>query len=193
MAKAKYASSNKVTKLVSVLSSHLTDFHLARVHFIGLFVIAVIKVGLVGLIQIATAFERNVACSSSLRRIERFLNEYNLDFKAITHLIISLQDIEKWENIVLCLDRTNWKVGKKNINILLLSAAYREVSIPLIWSVFAKKGNSSTQERIELIERFLSIFPHLPISSIVADREHEVSAKLICGSKMVCVFIKKKL
>lgn len=171
MAKAKYASSNKVTKLVSVLSSHLTDFHLARVHFIGLFVIAVIKVGLGGLIQIATAFERNVECSSSLRRIERFLNEYNLDFKAITHLIISLQDIEKWENIVLCLDRTHWKVGKKNINILLLSAAYREVSIPLIWSVFPKKGNSSTQERIELIERFLSIFPDLSISSIVADRE----------------------
>jgi len=60
MAKAKYASSGKVTKLVTVLSSHLTEFHLAQVQFIGLFVIAVIKVALGGLIQIASAFERNV-------------------------------------------------------------------------------------------------------------------------------------
>ncbi|WP_338793800.1 IS4 family transposase [Bernardetia sp. MNP-M8] len=171
MAKAKYASSGKVTKLVTVLSSHLTEFHFARVQFIGLFVIAVIKVGLGGLIQIATAFERNVECSSSLRRIERFLNHYSLDFKAITRLIVSLQGIDKWKDIVLCLDRSNWKVGKKNINILLLSAAYKNVSVPLIWSVFPKKGNSSTEERIELIERFLSIFPNLSISSIVADRE----------------------
>jgi len=132
MAKAMYASSSKVTKLVTVLSSHLKEFHFARVQFIGLFVIAVIKVGLGGLIQIATAFERNVECSSSLRRIERFLNDYVVDFKAISRLIVSLQGIDKWKNIVLCLDRTNWKVGKKNINILLLSVAYKNVAIPIL-------------------------------------------------------------
>jgi hypothetical protein len=171
MAKAKYASSSKVTKLVGVLCIHLDKFHLARVQFIGLFVIAVIKVGLGGLIQIATAFERNVDCSSSLRRIERFLNEYELDFKAITHLIVSLEGIENWTDIVLCLDRTNWKVGKKHVNVLLLSAAHKGVSVPLCWSVVAKAGNSATQERIDLIERFLTQFPNLPISSLVADRE----------------------
>ncbi|WP_338760955.1 IS4 family transposase [Bernardetia sp. ABR2-2B] len=171
MAKAKYASSGKVTKLVSVLSSHLKGFHLARVQFIGLFVIAVIKVGLGGLIQIATAFERNVEYSSSLRRIERFLNYYELDFQAITNLIISLEGIEQWENIVLCLDRTNWKVGKEHINILLLSAAHKGVSIPLCWSVLSRTGNSATQQRIDLIEDFLNQFPNLSITALVADRE----------------------
>jgi hypothetical protein len=65
MAKAKYASSSKVAKLVSVLCIHLDTFHLARVQFIGLFVIAVIKVGLGGLIQIATAFERTELANSA--------------------------------------------------------------------------------------------------------------------------------
>lgn len=171
MAKAKYASSGKVTKLVTVLSSHLTEFHLARVQFIGLFVIAVIKVGLGGLIQIATAFERNVECSSSLRRIERFLNDYELDFQAITRLIVSLESIEDWKNIVLCLDRTNWKVGKKHVNVLLISAAHKGVSVPLCWSVIAKAGNSATQARIDLIDGLLKQFPNLSISSLVADRE----------------------
>jgi len=43
-------------------------------------VIAVIKIVLEGLIQIATAFERNVEENLSLCRIEHFLNE--LDSKA---------------------------------------------------------------------------------------------------------------
>ena len=171
MAKAKYASSNKVTKLVNVLAPHLKELHLSRVHFICLFVIAVIKVGLGGLFQIATAFERNVKGSSSLRRIERFLNKYPLDFQIITRLIIELKEIQKWKNIVLCLDRTNWKVGKEHINILLLSVAYEGVAIPLCWSVVSKGGNSSTQERIDLLERFFNQFPCLSIQAIVADRE----------------------
>ena len=171
MAQAKYASSSKVTKLVRILCIHLDTFHLAQVQFIGLFVIAVIKVGLAGLVQIATAFERNVEYSSSLRRIERFLNDYNIDFQAITKLIISLESIENWKNMVLCLDRTNWKVGKKHVNVLLISAAHKGVSVPLCWSVLSKTGNSATQARIDLIDLFLSQFPHLSIDALVADRE----------------------
>ena len=41
MAKAKYAFSSKVTKLVTVLSPHLKEFHFVRVQFIALFLIAV--------------------------------------------------------------------------------------------------------------------------------------------------------
>lgn len=193
MAKAKYASSSKVTKLVNVLSPHLKEFHFARVQFIALFVIAVIKVGLGGLIKIATAFERNVEVSSSLRRIERFLDDYKVDFQVITKLIISLEKISTWENIVLCIDRTNWKVGKEYINILLLSVAHKGVAIPLCWSVLPKTGNSNTQARIDLIEGFLTQFPELSISALVADREHEVSAKLVYRSKMVYLFRRKKL
>ena len=33
----------------------------------------------------------------------------------------------------LILDRTNWKLGKKDINILLLSAVWKGCSLPLMW------------------------------------------------------------
>jgi hypothetical protein len=33
-----------------------------------------------------------------------------------------LSDGEKW---VLCIDKTNWKLGKSNINLLVLAIAYK--------------------------------------------------------------------
>ena len=45
------------------------------------------------------------------------------------------------------MDRTNWQFGKKGINILVLSAVYKGVGLPLFWKVLSKKrGNSSVEE-----------------------------------------------
>ena len=45
------------------------------------------------------------------------------------------------------------------------------MAIPLYWTVLSKAGNSSTQERIDLLERFFNQFPSLSIEALVADRE----------------------
>jgi hypothetical protein len=44
-------------------------------------------------------------------------------------------------------DRTNWKFGKTDINIIMLSVSYHGVSIPLLWKMLPKRGNSKTKER----------------------------------------------
>jgi hypothetical protein len=75
---------------------------------------------------------------------------------------------ERW---VICLDRTTWQLGGTPINVLVLSVAYGGVSVPLMWTVLGKKGNSSTEERIALIERFLRRFPLERIECLTADRE----------------------
>jgi hypothetical protein len=67
------------------------------------------------------------------------------------------------DNLILVLDRTNWKFGKSNINILMLRVSYKNVAYPLIFKVLDKRGNSNTQERINLVQNFINWFGTDPI------------------------------
>ena len=71
----------------------------------------------------------------------------------------------------LALDRTNWKWGKKNLNILVLAVVYKGVAIPVYWLLLNKQGNSSTRERIALMKRFIQQFGNGQLLGLLADRE----------------------
>lgn len=71
----------------------------------------------------------------------------------------------------LTMDRTNWKFGKLNINILTLGIAYKGIAFPIIWVLLPKRGNSNTKERKQLIDRFIKIFSVKIIRCLTADRE----------------------
>ena len=59
---------------------------------------------------------------------------------------------------LLIVDRTNWKWGKEPINTLMLSVAYKGINIPLFWAVLPVEGNSTTDERIDLLQRVIKYF-----------------------------------
>jgi transposase len=69
------------------------------------------------------------------------------------------------------MDRTNWRWGKKDINILVLAVAYKGAAIPIYWMLLNKKGNSSTLERTVLVNRFIKQFGKKHILGLLADRE----------------------
>lgn len=72
----------------------------------------------------------------------------------------------------LCLDRTNWQYGEKNINYLVLSwRITKDLSVPLMFVELNKAGNSNTKERIDLLEKFDKVFGFHRIRSLMADRE----------------------
>lgn len=74
----------------------------------------------------------------------------------------------------IAIDRTNWKIGKININILYLGLVLENGRfIPLYFNLLAKRGNSSQQERMDLFEEFKTIFDTLVDFTfvIVGDRE----------------------
>jgi len=71
----------------------------------------------------------------------------------------------------LTLDRTNWRWGKKNINILVLAVVYKGIAIPIYWLLLNKRGNSNTRERIALLKRFIKHFGKTRIIRLLADRE----------------------
>ncbi len=158
----------------TILSENLAGFfgskmNLARIKFFGLFISALCKVQTVNFEKLACSFESDSKIESSLRRIQRFISEYVLDTDLIARLIFSL--LPHKPPYRLAMDRTNWKFGSKNINILALAVVYKGVAFPVLYKIMPKFGNSSTQERINLIQHFIHLFGSDGIECLLADRE----------------------
>jgi len=87
----------------------------------------------------------------------------------VAKLIFSL--LPEKDNLVLSMDRTNWKFGDKNINILMLGVSYKNIAFPILFKMLGKRGNPNTVERIALVQDFIDCFGKDCIDSLVADRE----------------------
>ncbi len=161
---------SKNSILFATLSSIFGDkMNLARIKFFGLFICALCKVQTVCFEKLATAFETGVKVDSSLRRIQRFMAEYMLDVHLIARFVFTL--LPHKPPYRLTMDRTNWKFGKSNINILVLAVVYKGVAFPILYKMMPKFGNSSTRERIQLMEDFIELFGVETIDCLMADRE----------------------
>ena len=154
--------------LITVLTASY-EWHGARMTFVAQFIVALIRVRTVNFADIATAFCGKAKVASHYRRIQRFFKDFPLSRVQVAAVVIHLLPLgEKW---LLCLDRTNWKFGSLNINILVLAVAYKGVAIPLLWMLLDKRGNSHTLERMALLKHFLVEFGHDRIQCVTADRE----------------------
>jgi hypothetical protein len=100
--------------------------------------------------------------------LQRLFRYFTLDFDKVGEFIAQLTGLERWK---ITVDRTNWKFGIFNVNYLTLGIAHIKISFPLIWVCLEKKGNSNTQERIDLLDRFIKIFGLSRIDCLLADRE----------------------
>ena len=160
----------KNTELTAVLNTHFRgEINLARVKLISYFIIALCKVQTVSFEKLANGFDSKATSDSSLRRIQRFIADYSFNSDLIARLVFSL--LPNKGKLTLSIDRTNWKFGQTDINIFMLGIAYNGVAFPLMFSMLNKRGNSNSQERMELINRFIRLFGKEVIDCIVADRE----------------------
>lgn len=139
-----------------------------RLIFISHFILSLIKIRTVNLSKLANAFDNDSKSASNYKRLQRFFRFYDLDVDAFSLLIKTWLPKIKW---VICIDRTNWKIGKIDVNILVLAVAYKKIAIPLIWVFLKKKGNSNTEERIALVDKFVKLFGKECIDYLTADRE----------------------
>ena len=72
---------------------------------------------------------------------------------------------------VLSIDRTEWSFGKNRFNIFILGVVHQGVAYPLVWTMLQKKGNSNSDERMDLFDKFRAIFPDVEIAYLCGDRE----------------------
>lgn len=161
---------NEDTELLTVFQSHFTGFlNLARIRLICLFISSLCKVRTVNFSKLSVGFDTKSNASSNYRRIQRFIAQVDLPMKWIAELIFSL--LPQKDSLVLVLDRTNWKLGEKNVNILMLGVSYKNVAFPLMFRMLDKRGNSHTAERIALMQDFMDWFGKDCIDCLLADRE----------------------
>jgi hypothetical protein len=141
----------QVDGLVTILSKSF-NWNAARIDFLAKYIIALLTTRSVNMVKIAEAFLGKASVDSHYKRLQRFFSSYNLNLIDITKFVLNMFPMP--EGYILALDRTNWKLGSKNINALVLSMVYREVAIPLCWVFLDKQGNSNTSERIKLMKYF---------------------------------------
>ena len=144
-------------------------WHKARITFVVAFTLALFKVTTVNLTRIANAFAGKANKASTYRRIQRFFAHFDFDHAAWARLVLKLLPIKG--DFVLSIDRTNWRFGSQDINILMAGIVYKGTAYPLLWMLLPKKGNSNTKERAELITSLLRLIPASLIRAVVADRE----------------------
>ena len=155
------------TMLADLLQSTFA-LHRARITCLATIVIALFKVKTVNLAQLATAFPNPADLDSHYRRLQRFFKHVRLQPAHLASFVLAFLPDTPY---TLALDRTQWMLGKRPINFLILSVVHDGIAFPLLWKVWAKRGNSNTRERIALMGRFLEVVGHDKIDCLVADRE----------------------
>lgn len=144
-------------------------WHKARIKFVARFLLALYAVQTVNLAVLATAFSGTAEEDSNYKRLQRFLREFELPYAQLAEFVVKLLGIPG--PYTLALDRTNWKVGAVDLNILMLSIVYRGIGFPVVWIVLPKAGNSDTRERVTVMEIFIDLFGAPAIACLLGDRE----------------------
>jgi hypothetical protein len=158
----------KHVELLKQKLSHCFPVNKFRIDFMALFIIALIQICTINLSHLAAAFPGDTKVASHYKRLQRFFRLFEFDEPIVAKLIISLLPLKKF---ILSMDRTNWKFGKVDINILVIGIVYKGICFPIVWKFLAKRGNSNTDERTELINKCLDFIGLNNIECLLADRE----------------------
>lgn len=154
--------------LNATLSSHL-DLSKPRLQTLSWLIIGLINARSVNLSHIASQFSGRAQVASSYRRLQRFFQYVALDGDWLAEAVIKLLKLRPpW---LLALDRTNWKVGRRDVNIPMLAVITRRARLPLMWIILDKPGTSNAAERIKLLRRYCALFGPSSIRPLLCDRE----------------------
>jgi len=129
-------------------------------------------------------FCRDGEDSFQLQEVAKVFAFFSIEQSEIANLVLKLLKIEP--PFTIAIDRTEWQLGKSWVNVLLLSVTYKNLSIPVFWTVLDEKGCSDNKERKELVEKFTGEFGLETIRFVTADRE-------FCSQEWLSYLIKKRI
>ncbi len=154
------------------LKSHL-NLNKSRLKVLTGLIIGVIGIRDVNLVKLACYQESDATDESQYRKLQRFFKLWCFSWEEVAKLTLSKIPKPR-QGYVLSMDRTNWKFGKRHINILTVGIVVGKVSIPLVWTTLAqttKRGNSNTHQRIALMKKVLKVLAVEDIYALTMDRE----------------------
>lgn len=117
---------------------------------------------------------KKIKVNSNYVRLIRFFKMKQIEsfIAGIHSLLISVREVDMRYLIV---DRTNWKRGTKNFNLLTIGNLMQNIFVPIYWIQLNKRGNSNTEDRKALIEGLSDLVEKtgktIKGSILLADRE----------------------
>lgn len=142
-----------------------------RIRFLSMLIVALLKLADSSLAQWCLAINQTTQRDSRFKRLQRFLGQFN--FSARVYAQVVWLRYGQADQVVLTLDRTEYKQRGQWIQVLMLGIAHQGVSIPLLWYTANRRGNTATIARTLLLKRFQDwIQPaHQQRVYLTADRE----------------------
>ena len=158
-------------RLLSELAS--LNLNLARLKCLTLLLTGMLRHRTVNLTFLATENLSGAKNASCYRRFQNFFLHTTLCLLSVGRFILAKIPKPK-EGWTLSMDRTNWKFGKRHINILTVGVIVNNIAIPIAWKVLpqkTKRGNSNTTHRIALLNKVLRLIKSQDIYLLAMDRE----------------------
>ncbi len=137
-----------------------------------LMVYAIIEGRSCSLYKCAELIPGEAVFESSYKRLLRFVRMRHAEqfCLGVGYLIMALFPRE--EAFYAVIDRTNWKLGVRPINVLFVGILlWDRLYVPLLWEPLESHGNSTQQQRMALLERFCTLWQSPRQLVLLADRE----------------------
>ena len=141
----------------------------SRLETLCMLVVGMVGARTVNLGHIATQAGSGVLIASTYRRLQRFFQ--HVDPGPDWAVLVIARLVGSAGAWTLALDRTNWKIGSRDVNFLVLAVVTRRFRVPLFWTLLDGPGNSGTETRIALMPRYLAHVPASTVRLLLADRE----------------------
>lgn len=170
-----------ITALQQILRPHV-GLSKSRLETLCLIVVGMVSARTVNLSHLACERPTTALVASTYRRLQRFFQHVRLGQDWSAPLVIGLLGLDgPWR---LALDRTQWKLGALDVNILMLAVVTRRARVPLIWSVLDNNGGvSDTRARIALMRRYLAIFGGEPMERQWSERHWRTFVRLLLADR----------
>jgi hypothetical protein len=116
----------------------------------------------------ALGIKGNANHTSRTQRIYRFFRDQKFNYDQVAKFILHIFANDQY---IIALDRTCWKFGKSDINILFLVIVFGKISVPIYWYPLDHGGACGSWLMEEILERFINNFGVKKIKYLLADRE----------------------
>ncbi|WP_420796041.1 IS4 family transposase [Deinococcus cavernae] len=118
--------------------------------------------------KIALHIDRQATTESITRMVGRVFHDAGLSQQDVQDILLPLLPPGK---LTLVMDRTNWKLGQRSCNLLVLGVLIGNIVLPLAWTELDHSGNSHTSARMMLVGKLLKRLPAKRWAVLIADRE----------------------
>ncbi len=105
-------------------------FRKSRLESLCVLVFGVFVARTVNLSHLACHFPGRARSSSNYRRLQRFFEQVDFDYDRLAEFLVAMMGLQAgpWR---LTMDRTNWRLGRRDVNILMIGIVNRAIAIPV--------------------------------------------------------------